>query len=1638
MRSVLEQISASELALVAEDRLGRAPRRAALERGATAEADSWLVHADLLEPPALLCLVDGEGGFDAAAQAAQRALSAAASSLRLVVVDLDDAGLGPHVNQAFGAGAERWTRARLVEELHRRDTDGALLAWRLEPGPMEARLGELTPLRAMLLADWVAERYTQLSAAGGDQRYKSTLYNIFVDLPLEDRSGPADEGGFAALAVRLAARPHLLRPGEAFGGGQRLLLVGGPGQGKTTLGAYLCQLFRAQLLLRLGLQGLDPLRARLGQRNKRTLTQELRRVPRGLDGLLVGRVPVRVVLHQLAEALGRGEVQSLYDWIARRATLRLRDAGPVVTAEQVRTWLVQWPSLIVLDGLDEVPVEGRRGAVLRCLEALWRDLQEADAVVLVTSRPQGLVEEFPEPRWENLRLARLPFEVALQYTQTLLREWIPEDGARRDDLQRRVEQALREPGVAELGRTPLQLTILTLLLERQGAVARDAWGLYRDYYQVILDRERNRGIEAFEVLRGQAPLVERLHAEVAWRLHLRGESGEGGVGLDLEEFGELTRHLLQQRVGEGVEHEKLVASLKQAVLDRLVFLVPADGARQAVAFEIRSLQEFFAAQRLFYGPEEHIEPRLRALAASRAWRRVLQFAVGRIGVDREHLAPVVPGLCEHLDALEDGLGGQIGLGVDLAASILEGAGPTLVPTVRRALLDRLLGCEVPWRLWGVGHVLAKVALDEVVGWLRKWEGDSRHLWCIGGVVWALDEEFVVPDEFELTHEFWETEPVRRSGLEDYIAAWAGSVHFGEFFLYRLGYNFASDGVRGPPTIRLGGVGLFGYDYVSFGEGVSQNDLDTSLVADPLVRAVLQFTQCPDQHGLALALETLGTAKDRTIDDWIWSGCPWPLALVLENLSSWQVDWPQRARDGQFGDPLTWRAAEERWQREGLVLEDLAFDAHGDVWATVRNAVRPVCLNLEFLASPEEDAPEAVTQPGQPVVRLPDWFVGHVHSRLLGHASRAEPSWWGWQYVGQLGPDALEVLLSSWFQADLHPEWRPVVRSQCRELATGHKVTNIAYPLSPDSPHWMGTYWPNLPQHPELVVAFALVLPAAKTPPDDLSPLDAVESDPVLRPYALMIRAASCTDADAALLAARVQACSPNHAQISLLADIVLRCRPPGAFPLLAALFPSNPDALGQPLLNLITERLTPLHNPLVAERLDLPPARPRQDPMTQPPDPTPLSLRTLTLRDVRGWEHLELRPQHPAGGGQWLFLVGENGAGKSTLLRSLALALVPEGTAQGQIAEFNKRYGPLMRLEQPAASVTVQLSEGGPHSVEVTTGGLRSTGASPDLFIVGYGPRRGTILGQTQSEVRFSPGEEVETLFREGGDLVHGPSWLKGLERSGLRGDLPRELFDTVCGFICRLLPGVDQIEMDEEQVWLRGTAVGGRVPMEAVSDGYLTTAGWVIDLLARWLHRERSRSGRGPLRLASNFNEHMTGLVLIDEVDLHLHPRWQWTLVEQTRALFPNLTFIVTTHNPVTLLGARSGEVWVLERGSEGLRADRVEWGEATDAVQLLTGRAFGMPSLVDRDTLRLLDEHRALLRDAPQSPALVGLEQELERRLGVGRPTTLERIAGQAVADALREPAGQIAPDAREQARLRAVEAVRAELRRRREGGV
>jgi predicted ATP-binding protein involved in virulence len=100
-----------------------------------------------------------------------------------------------------------------------------------------------------------------------------------------------------------------------------------------------------------------------------------------------------------------------------------------------------------------------------------------------------------------------------------------------------------------------------------------------------------------------------------------------------------------------------------------------------------------------------------------------------------------------------------------------------------------------------------------------------------------------------------------------------------------------------------------------------------------------------------------------------------------------------------------------------------------------------------------------------------------------------------------------------------------------------------------------------------------------------------------------------------------------------------------------------------------------------------------------------------------------------------------------------------------------------------------------------------------------------------------------------------------------------------------------------------------GTLPLSYLSSGINIAAGMVIDLVSRMARANPRVPADLLLRSAP-------GIVLIDEVDLHLHPTWQQRILPQLRKVFPRLQFIVTSHSPQVLSTVAAEHIRVIDGG--------------------------------------------------------------------------------------------------------------------------
>lgn len=520
----------------------------------------------------------------------------------------------------------------------------------------------------------IARQYVRLDQAGDDTNSRLPLSLVGIDLPASSQKSDV-----SAVAEYVISRGNqVLRPSR--GPSPHIVLVGGPGQGKTTIGQLLCQVFRVAFLEGRPASALGPQAAEIHE----ALRAAMSRLE--LPEVTARRWPIEINLSAYGDAVAVDEHLSLLSYIAAEVTKR----GEAVTVEGMRAWLRDWAWLVLLDGLDEVAAASTRLLVTERLNEFLVDIADLDADVLVvaTTRPQGYSAQFSPRAYEHLQLRPLNTNEAIAYAQRLAEARHGDDPDTVSEVVDRLRVAVREPVTARLMQSPLQVTIMSLLMERRSKAPRDRYALFSAYYDTIYAREIAKHGETSELLDEQRTHVDALHEAVALRLHVQAEhAAEAESLLPANDLLDMARQRLQDEGHPPNVAIDLAGRLVEASTSRLVLLVPLQ--QGSVGFEVRSLQEFMAARAITNGESPVILSRLEPLIISPHWRNIWLLAAGRLFSEREHVRSDLMTLIERHDQ-EGVINPVIMPGAGLAVDLLGDDVAIRAPHFQALLADRAL------------------------------------------------------------------------------------------------------------------------------------------------------------------------------------------------------------------------------------------------------------------------------------------------------------------------------------------------------------------------------------------------------------------------------------------------------------------------------------------------------------------------------------------------------------------------------------------------------------------------------------------------------------------------------------------------------------------------------------------------------------------------------------------------------------------------------------------------------------------------------------------------------------------------------------------------------------------------------------
>lgn len=397
-------------------------------------------------------------------------------------------------------------------------------------------------------------------------------------------------------------------------------------------------------------------------------------------------------------------------------------------------------------------------------------------------------------------------------------------------------------------------------------------------------------------------------------------------------------------------------------------------------------------------------------------------------------------------------------------------------------------------------------------------------------------------------------------------------------------------------------------------------------------------------------------------------------------------------------------------------------------------------------------------------------------------------------------------------------------------------------------------------------------------------------------------------------------------------------------------------------------------------------------------------LEKLRVENVRCFgEQQTLSLRGPDGKpARWTIILGENGVGKTTLLQLLAigseeLALLRiEDTATNrnyprnadvELVRANARSG-WFRVETATSALAAMLKPGhGIDELELEEEEDDEGRVVPDPkvlapLVVGYGASRRLGSAVRLGHPRRLHSLRYASLFADVA-LRSAEEWLLGADYAaakslGANGRATQRL-EQLKELLVRLLPDVTAVRVaDSGSDWAPAVEFKtpyGWVALRNLSLGYQSLVAWMVDFAAILFDHYPKHAD--PLA--------QPAVVLVDEIDLHLHPKWQRALMGFLTERFPATQFIATAHSPLVVQAAeganivllrREGDQVVIENNPGSVRNWRID--------QILTSDLYGLPTARPPRLDALIKQRRELLTKATLTTADRAKLGKLEEDIG------------------------------------------------------
>jgi hypothetical protein len=403
---------------------------------------------------------------------------------------------------------------------------------------------------------------------------------------------------------------------------ERILLEGGPGQGKSTISQYICQVHRARLL------------------NK---TSDLVLLPDHAKNTPI-RLPFKIDLRHIASWVEnknpyQGRLNEEYYNSIWKNSLESFLVGHIVYHSQIDDFnssdlvaITKLSSILfVFDGFDEIADNKIREEVIDFINKGINRISEnsKSLQIIITSRPAAFSDTigFSTDIYPHFELTDITPAITKEYVE----RWVKAsrlDNKEGNEIKRLVEEKLQLPHLKDLAKSPMQLAIFISLLRTRGeSLPNKRTALYDSYIELFFNRESEKNI----TIRDHRDLIIDIHQYLAWVLHSEAELHNNSGSIHIDDLQSLLKIYLTK---EG--HKTDIADkLFHVMEERVCALVSR--IQGTYEFEVQPLREYFCAKYLYntspYSPagseKTGTKPeRFDAISRNFYWHNVVRFFSG--------------------------------------------------------------------------------------------------------------------------------------------------------------------------------------------------------------------------------------------------------------------------------------------------------------------------------------------------------------------------------------------------------------------------------------------------------------------------------------------------------------------------------------------------------------------------------------------------------------------------------------------------------------------------------------------------------------------------------------------------------------------------------------------------------------------------------------------------------------------------------------------------------------------------------------------------------------------------------------------------------------------------------------------------